>query len=60
MKLLRNLALTTRLSLAILMTGWLPAPVIGCLAIRTAQIAHQVTRNLFECSGDIQVFATPE
>jgi methyl-accepting chemotaxis protein len=67
-----KLALTPRLVLAIVITGLIPAVVIGFLAIKTARqmaagvgenceliaatIADKIDRNLFERYGDIQAF----
>ncbi len=69
-------ALTTKLSLAIVATGLLPALIIGGLALRTANqtagdvgktleasavnLADTIERNLFERYGDVQAFTLNE
>ncbi|MGB8168480.1 MAG: methyl-accepting chemotaxis protein [Chthoniobacteraceae bacterium] len=71
-----KLPLTTRLILAIVITGLIPAAVIGYLAIRTAShmaediggnyqtvadsIGDKIDRNLFERYGDVQAFGVNE
>ena len=67
-----HLALTKKLALAIVVTGLIPAIVIGLLALRTADhmagdvassyenvakdIGEKIDRNLFERYGDVQAF----
>lgn len=67
-----KLALTPRLILAIVVTGLIPAAIIGVLAINTARhmaegvgenceliaatVADKIDRNLFERYGDVQAF----
>ena len=72
MKPTNHLSLTKKLALAIVVTGLVPALVIGFLAIHTANhmagdvagsyaivakdIAEKIDRNLFERYGDVQAF----
>lgn len=69
-------SLTTRLSVAIVLTGLVPALIIGMLAIHTADniatdigenchivagnLADKIDRNLFERYGDVQAFGANE
>jgi hypothetical protein len=72
----RKFSLTSRLALAIVVTGLIPAIVIGLLALRAASqmadavgekcqvvaasIADKIDRNLFERYGDVQAFGANE
>lgn len=76
MKTKLNMSLTQRLAVATVVTGLIPAVVIGFLAIRTAShmsgdiansyevvaknIGEKIDRNLFERYGDVQAFGANE